>query len=493
VALRTPTRRQRTQNINATPVPLTYANHMSVETDLKCDTLSIRVDISSILRDQNPWWANPNHRETRRFRYRRPPFDRLLTYAGDTQEGRALVLLGPRQVGKTTLLLQLADEILDREFPPGNLIFFDFADERLMDALSPREIVAAHPPGLVLDRPRVFLLDEIQYSVNWSRWLKAAVDQVRRGGPPARFIVTGSAATALRDGAIESGQGRWDEVAIEGLTFGEFLRLGSGTDAAPRELAAPEPQAFDRYLATGGMPEHVHAPSLREARQRIRDDIAERAILRDLRSAGVDTERVRRLFVHLITRSGAAWSQADRASDLDANRKSVGDWLNLLESTHLVTRLEREPTFAGKAQTQLRSRPKIFASDHGLITAFSAHPEPLEVSDVRARVFESVVFRHLRELARAARGGLSFFRVADDLEIDFVLRYAQSAIGVEVTSSPHASSRKLARAEEAMRKAGVTRKLLIHGGLTTTRESDIDVVPVHEFLIDPERYAGEDS
>ncbi|HET6149257.1 MAG TPA: ATP-binding protein [Polyangia bacterium] len=448
------------------------------------------MDVSAILLDQNPWWSDSNYRETRRFLSRRPVFSKLLEYAGNGHEDRAVLLIGPRQVGKTTLLLQLADELLDREWPPGNLIFFDFADERLVATLSPRDIVNARPPGLTSEHPRVFLLDEIQYAAGWARWLKAAIDQARRGGAPIRFIVTGSAAASLRDGAVESGQGRWDEVSLEGLTFSEFLALGAGSTDQPARLAAREPQAFDRYLALGGLPEHVRSPSPRETRQRIRDDIAERAILRDLRGAGVEIERVRRLFVHLVNGSGNEWNQSNRAADLDADRKSLTDWLALLESTHLLVRLERDHTSLKRARTQLRSRPKIFAADHGLITAFSPHAEPLEVSEVLGRVYEAVVFRHLRELARENRGELSFFRLNDDLEVDFVIRYSRVAVGIEVTSSPEARPDKLARTGEAMRKAGIERKLLLHGGLTMTRAKDLDIVPLHEFLLAPGRYAG---
>src|SRR6266700_3682669 len=110
--------------------------------------MPIRVELSAILRDLNPWWSNPNHRETRRFRRRRLAFDQVAQYVGNGHEGRALVLLGPRQVGKTTLLLQLIDDLLGRELPPGNLTFFDFADERLVADVSPRDIVASLPPGL---------------------------------------------------------------------------------------------------------------------------------------------------------------------------------------------------------------------------------------------------------------------------------------------------------------------------------------------------------
>lgn len=135
------------------------------------------MDITSILHDQNRWWSNPSHRETLRFRRRRQAFSRILEYLGDIHGGRAATLLGPRQVGKTTLLLQLVDDLLGRGWPSGNITFFDFSDERLLSAVSPREVVTVHPVGLSTEYPRAFFLDEIQNAPGWQKWLKGAVDE----------------------------------------------------------------------------------------------------------------------------------------------------------------------------------------------------------------------------------------------------------------------------------------------------------------------------
>ena len=100
------------------------------------------------------------------------------------------------------------------------------------------------------------------------------------------------------------------------------------------------------------------------------------------------------------------------------------------------------------------------------------------------------MYRHLRELARADSGVLSFGRIEEDLEVDFIVRYPARAVGIEVTSSTEAKPRKLTRASQAMGKLGINRKVLVHGGLVSDSSSDIKIVPLHEFLLAPERYAG---
>jgi uncharacterized protein len=420
------------------------------------------------------------------FPIRRRVFDLVYRHLSTGSGGRAAVLLGPRQVGKTTILKQIADRVLADGLPASNLTFFDFSDDRVVEAVSPRTVVNVNPPGFSSQHPRIYLFDEIQSVPRWDAWLKGAVDEARRNAsPPTWFVLTGSAASSLRTGAIESGPGRWDEIAIEGLTFTEFLELSSVGGSTPRGA-----QMLRRYLEMGGFPEHVTSDSPREVRRRIREDIADRAILRDLRREGVEIDRVRRLFTYLTADSGSTWHQANRARDLDANRKSVGDWLELLESTRLLLRLERDRGPKKKAHVQLAGQPRIYACDHGLVTAFSSHPEPFEDSQIRGRVFETVVFRHLRELARGAEGELGFARHDDNEEIDFVLRYPKRSVGIEVTSSTEPKPRKLARAADAMRLLGLDLRLLIHGGLLSGKSEDVELVPLHEFLAAPERYAG---
>jgi len=125
----------------------------------------------------------------------------------------------------------------------------------------------------------------------------------------------------------------------------------------------------------------------------------------------------------------------------------------------------------------------LYAADHGLITAFAeAHPREAEV---RSKVFEAVVYRHLREAARARGGDLHYLRWGDGLEVDFVLEVARERIAVEVTQSvqPGADKRRaLARAAD---RAGADRAVLIYGGLAEGEVEGIAFVPLNRFLAEP--------
>jgi predicted AAA+ superfamily ATPase len=432
--------------------------------------------VADLLLDLNPWWRDGEVRRAEEYPVRRELQPRILDRILNLEDRRATLLLGPRQVGKTVLLLQLVDDLLAAGFPPRNLTYFDFSDDRIPGGLiSAREVVESPPVGIVPDHPRVFLFDEIRSASKWDRWLKQAVDM-----KVGRIIATDSAASLLKDGARESGQGRWDEIFIEGLSFREFIRLNGGPDSQVDEILLRFPNIHDRYLALGGFPEHALSDDPPEARRRIRSDIAERAILRDLSGLGVDTERVKDLFVYLLQGSGGEFNAEARARDLGADPRSVREWARLLADTLLVSSLDR---FIRHPAAGLRSRPKVFAADPGLVLAFAV--SPVGSPEVRGQVLEAAVFLHLREAARELKGQLSYFRLRDDLEVDFVLESPEGLVGIEVTSASRLRPDKVNRLRRAAEGLGAARRILIHGGLVDEKSEEVEAFAIQSFLADP--------
>lgn len=391
---------------------------------------------------------------------------------------RAVLVMGPRQVGKTTLLLQTVDDLLDRGWPPGNVLYFDFSDPRVVDEISPRDVLAISPAGMSSDYPRILLLDEISRAARWDLWLKKAVDQ-----EIGRIAATDSAASVLRQGSRESGQGRWDELWLEGLDFREFVALRSPPDEPFEAALAAAPNHFDDYLGLGGFPEYANSEPSAEVRRRLRTDVVERAILRDLAGRVEDPNRVRDLFVYLVQESGGLLNVQNRARDLAANNRSVASWLALLEDTLLISTL---PLASAHAAARLRSQPKVYAADHGFVEAFAALPQPGRDHDVRSRIFETVVYRHLRDLARDREAELGYWRGTKGAEVDFLLRGPDGrAAAIEVTSGWRPRPDKLAEVARVAEKVEAARAILVHGGLEEGRVGSVHVIPLGQFLADP--------
>ena len=433
--------------------------------------------IGKIAEDHNPWWSDLAARRALSFSARRDLHARLVEHLGLRGGRRAQLIVGPRQVGKTVLLLQLADYLLSHGWPPGNLTYFDFSDDRLIGEISARQVVDLTPVGMSPEQPRIFLLDEVSNAARWAAWLKQAVDRGRD-----RFIVTDSAASMLRQGTTESGQGRWDEFHLEGLSFAEFLRFLAITGESLEDTVRRVPNAVERYLALGGFPEHVLSVDYYQTRERIRADIADRAIRRDLLRLGVDVERLRALFVYLVQASGAILNVATRGRDVGADPRSVSHWVSLLEDTSLITRL---PRHSGSAAASLRSQPRIYASDHGLIAAFTPGGSLDPDQNVRGRAVEAVVYRHLRELARTVPAQLAFFRRNDDLEADFVLDLEGVRTVIEVTAASDPAGRKFNRLIRAGESLKTKRLVMIHGGMVDAVTPPVTSLSLPRFLAKP--------
>ncbi len=434
------------------------------------------MNLTGILADHNPWWRDPALRRSRHSA-RRALEPLLLERIGPAGGRRAIVVVGPRQVGKSVMLRQLADDLITNGWPPQNVMYFDFEDDRIVEPISAREVINVEPIGMVSESPRVFLLDEISKSVRWAEWLKQAVDR----NPQYRIVVTDSVATILREQGRESGLGRWDEYILEPLTFPEFLDLQS----IPREdalLGAQNP--FESYLAKSGFPEHLWSEDYPQIRARLRSDIADRAILKDLARTGVDVEQVRSLFVYLMQDSGAIFSVSSRAKDLKVDERSIRKWARLLQDTLLVHDLPLHQASRASAASRLGAKPKLYAADHGLVISFSLSPDPLADPEVRGKAFEALVFHHLRTIAKALEARLGYFRDSKGLEADFILDSRGGRVVVEVTHSA-APRDRVGKVREVARQVGAAVALVVHGGIAQESTEEVRFVPIQKFCLDP--------
>jgi predicted AAA+ superfamily ATPase len=447
------------------------------------------MDIESLVVSQNPWWSDPRARVSTGFASRREAQGVVSSQVQRLEDRRAIALVGPRQVGKTVVLLQTLDELLDLGWPPGNLTYFDFSDPRLTEEILPNRVVDVKPPTADPDQPRVLLFDEISRAVNWDLWLKNVVD---RGG--FRVAVTDSASSLLRAGTRESGQGRWDQVRIEGLSFVEALSFLAETADHPERAYAANPDYLDRYLRIGGFPEHLlrgmaSLDERLEVARRLREDIVESAVYRDFARFEIASHSVKNLFIYVVETSGSIFSAAQRAEELGRDYRTVQRWIDLLEDAGLVSVL---PRYAKRPSRRLKGSesPKLSAADHGLVSVLSAHDA--SVPSVKGRIFEAVVFRHLRGLARNRLARLSYFRFKNDVEIDFVLEVAGRTVAVEVTGSVEVSAKKLAKLESAAKQLGADQAYLVHGGISEGRRDGIVSLPLAGFLLRPERLLEEE-
>lgn len=445
--------------------------------------------------DLNPWWRDPDARRARAYPVPRHLQPRLLRQILNLGDRRAQVVEGPRQVGKTVMLRQLADDLLDRDWPPGNLTYFDFSDERLTKKVFPRDVAAFRPPSARPDHPQVLLFDEVTSAPDWDRWLKRAVDESERGEGAGRLriVATDSSSTLLRAGATESGLGRWDEHTLETLNFSEVVDLAAADVAVDREnpewrrsILSDRPGLLGVYLRNGGFPRSIKDWDSPSSSETLRADVFDRGVRRDLGQLGLVDERIQQFFAFLMEVSGGELNVAERAGQLGADDRTVRAWLTALAGTRLLWVL---PRFGSQAPKRLGSQPKIYACDPGIVSAFALGAEE---SSLVGRQVEAAVFRHLREAAAKKHGRLSFFREkGGETEADFVFEpgVGSGRVVFECTASRTVRPAKVATLERARAATKGVRAVLLSASLVESRNpGQVWQVPLQSFLLAPDQF-----
>ncbi len=436
----------------------------------------IVMNLESIATAQNPWWEDPGIPPTG-ITFRRNLQAKVRDRLGDSTNRRATVLRGPRQVGKTTMMLQCIQDLLAAGWPPRNILYFSFDDDRIIGEPRLDEVEQLRPESTDSSTPRILLMDEVGRAAKWDLWLKRKVDEGED-----LILATDSSSTLLQGGSAESGQGRWDEVILEGLLFSEFVSINAGEEPPAVEAAARQPRLLERYLRIGGFPEHALAEDPGDVTRRIREDIAGRAIEGDLARQGGEVKGPKDLFVYVVQNSGLLFNASGIAKDaLDRDPRSVRDWILKLENTLLLSRLDR---YSRSPSSSHKAYPKYYASDHGIVGAFATGS--FDQGALRGRVIESAVYRHLRHVAAESEGELSFFSNKRQEECDFLLNHSGKTVAIEVAASREARSDKIGRLATIVDREGFEAGMLIYTGYEAREQNGISVVPLSRFLLHPE-------
>ena len=302
------------------------------------------------IRAENPWWDDSGIRADYGELNRRAYFDRFVRLVEDTGVRRAVVLMGPRRVGKTVLLHHVIAHLLASGDYRGRDIGYVSLDQPLYTRLSIEEAAeeirqaSGNPDG-----PRLLILDEIQYLTDWERHLKAFVDT----HPGIRCVVSGSAAAALRLKSIESGAGRFTNFLLPPLTFHEYLDLqgienlvqrdGTESGHAINDIEELNRHFID-YVNFGGYPEAISSPAIRSDPARyIGADIVEKVLLRDLPSLyGIqDVQELNALFMTLAYNTAGEVSLEELSQNSGVTKPTLKRYLEYLEAAFLIKVVHR--------------------------------------------------------------------------------------------------------------------------------------------------------
>ncbi|NKB29367.1 MAG: AAA family ATPase [Rhodobacteraceae bacterium] len=311
--------------------------------------------------------------------------------------------MGPRRVGKTVLLKQLINSIVEDGFPSDAVFFCSidtplYSDMRLDELVSLFEDNSEHDPK----GRRIVIFDEIQYLKNWEVHLKVLTDKY----PNTRFIASGSAAAALRLKSQESGAGRFTEFYLPPLTFSEFLDfvdmerklINEVTHGTTKRYETDQIEILNKYfldyLNFGGYPEAVLSSELQaNAPRYLGRDIVDKVLLRDLPSLyGIqDIPELNRLFMKIAYHSGQEISLEGLSNSSGIAKNTIKKYLEYLEAAFLISRVRRVDD---SGRTFQRERNfKVYLTNPSMRAALFA---PLDQNDEQmGSMAETAIFSRL--------------------------------------------------------------------------------------------------
>ncbi len=386
-----------------------------------------------------------------------------------------LLVTGPRQVGKTTLLQMCAET--ERGY-----VSLDDLDARELARTDPALFLQRYPPPVVID--------EVQYAPALFSAIKVAADRERQ---PGMFWLTGSQKFHLMAGITESLAGRVAIIDMLGLSRAEAADAATTQrpflPGAPwlqhaRRHAGPPKSLLEVYgdIWRGSYPQLVADPGI--SRDLFYASYVQTYIQRDVRDIlkVSDITTFTRFLRAVAARTGQLLNYSDIGRDVDIDHKTAKAWISVLETCGLVYLL---PPYHSNVSKRLLKTPKIYFLDTGLCSYLTRWPSPeaLEAGAMSGAILETYVFAEI--LKSYWHNGTSayfyYYRDTDQREIDLVIEQGNTLHPVEIkkTATPSAAA---GRHFSVLARLGRT---VGHGAVVCLRHEDIplsrhvDAIPVH--------------
>jgi len=394
--------------------------------------------VLQVLRGFNPWWTTGKVPDDLTRRVKRLAFYEIWELLREASFRRATLLSGARRVGKTTIVYQLAQRLIDEGTPPSQILYVSF-DHPILKLTSLDRIIDVFRNNIAGGQDKLCLFfDEIHYAADWNHYFKLLVDT----HPSYRILATGSASSVLETEGAESGVGRWTDIKIPTLSFYEYCELldlprpKQLGDIKPTQLSSlPLPQAqhilsqclilephFHRYLLIGGFPEMALMQDVSRGQRLLREDVVDKVLKRDMTALyGVrNVLELERLFIYLILHSGEIIVQDTVAKESGVSRQTVANNLKYLEMANLIYRSDPIDISGKKA---LKPKPKIYLTDAAIRNAVLLKGEELFTDPVEmGMVVETAVFKHLYSFYYKQKPQVGYWRAPkSDKEVDVVV------------------------------------------------------------------------
>jgi hypothetical protein len=336
-----------------------------------------------------------------------------------------LLVTGPRQVGKTTLLEMCAKK--NRKYVS-------------LDDLEQRELAKKDPALFLQKNPPPIIIDEVQYAPELFTYIKIYVDKIKKNG---LFWLTGSQKFNLMKGINESLAGRVAVIDMLGLSRAEIQDRANKTlpflpgkkwITKAKSSKPKKKTLMDIYydIWMGSYPKVVTDKKVN--RDLFYKSYLETYIQRDIKDVlKISDELVFNKFIRTVAaRTGQILNFSDIARDVDVDHKTVKSWLSVLETSGLIYLLN--PYYANTTKRIIKA-PKIYFLDTGLCSYLTAWPSPesLESGAMSGAILETYMFTEILKSYwhNLVTPYFYYYKDSDQKEIDLLIEQGDTLYPIE--------------------------------------------------------------
>lgn len=420
---------------------------------------------TAVLGRRNDWWGTGKSAVDSIYKIAR---DELAIITDGLNDRRIQLIIGPRRVGKSTLMQQAIGHLLKTGVEPKRILFFSCDDPTLFDGSATigdiiecyaSDVLHEAVPGL---SSRVYIfIDEIHTLTGWQLWLKNYYEPQYN----IKFVVSGSSASHLFDGARESLLGRTDTLRLMPLSLMQFCRFWSvyrdseqvmdflGT--VPEGSLYTDPlgyygalsgdawkwdgfkpyvtAALQEYLLIGGYPEYFADNNKTLWQKRLADDIISQGLYRDIVSIySIKTpDKLEKLLFFIADNNGQDFNMKTIADTIGCDNETVSTYLTYLTQAYMAIVLSHYSRSAGKI---LRKNKTLYVLDNGIANAMLRLPD---IDETRAgHIVESIC---ARDALAACENNLWSLHTWRDkyTEVDLILDRKTDVLPIEVKYQSH--------------------------------------------------------
>ena len=443
------------------------------------------MELLEILTIQNSWWKTGQVRQENLGSFYRELFSHILAKLNKKE---ILSIIGPRRSGKTILIHQLIQHLLDQKTAPQRIVYLSLDNLSILKPSLIDQIVQSmaellNEPVDEFKKPVFIFLDEVHKLAKWANQVKHWQDLNLN----IKFIISGSSAMQVIKGAGESLLGRIDHHTLFPLSFKEFLNVKHQIKMQNidifdfRQLKKQYAQflpyqakiqlALKDYLKRGGYPallnekiEEVFKILLEYKDLSLQRDIFD---LEEIR----DTKTLNELVLVLASLATERLSYNKLGTILLARVNTIKRYLGLLEDIYLI----KEAVVYKKPYTALKYEKKVYLVDPGMINALTMNYELKE----EAKLIENIVAMHIYRLNLKQEINPRQYYWLNDGEVDVIGKNKDKVIPIEVKYRENPEILKSIK--EFMHKFNAPQGIIVSKNMFQQKK-DIFIVPAWLFL-----------